>query len=92
MQDNFNTQSSDAMNLLAQAAAYSADCTRGLLVGGVPGKWGIIASYGMHEDLVIEAPTESFLREAVSQKDLIAISEAAGQVPASPSATASMPT
>lgn len=80
MQDNFNTQSSDAMNLLVQAAAYSADCTRGLLVGGVPGKWSIIASYGVQEDLVVEAPTESFLREVVSQKALIAISEAAGQV------------
>ncbi|WP_350648327.1 EAL domain-containing protein [Pseudomonas sp. HY13-MNA-CIBAN-0226] len=80
MQDDFNTQSSDAMNLLVQAAAYSADCTRGLLVGGVPGKWSIIASYGVQEDLVVEAPTESFLREVVSQKALIAISEAAGQV------------
>ncbi|WP_439864686.1 putative bifunctional diguanylate cyclase/phosphodiesterase [Pseudomonas antarctica] len=80
MQDNFNTQSSDAMNLLVQAAAYSADCTRGLLVGGVPGRWAIIASYGVQEDLVVEASTESFLREAVSQKALIAISEAAGQV------------
>lgn len=80
MQDTFNTQSSDAMNLLVQAAAYSADCTRGLLVGGGPGSWAIIASYGVHEDLVVEAPTESFLREAVSQKTLIAISEAAGQV------------
>lgn len=80
MQDNFNTQSSDEMNLLVQAAAYSADCTRGLLVGGVPGKWSIIASYGVQEDLIVEAPTESFLREVVSQKALIAISEAAGQV------------
>ncbi|WP_421560358.1 sensor domain-containing protein [Pseudomonas sivasensis] len=80
MQDTFNTQSSDAMNLLAQAAAHSADCTRGLLVGGLPGKWGIIASYGVHKDIVVEASTESFLREAVSQKGLIAISEAAGQV------------
>ncbi|WP_414704662.1 putative bifunctional diguanylate cyclase/phosphodiesterase [Pseudomonas gregormendelii] len=80
MHDDFNTQSSDAMNLLVQAAAYSADCTRGLLVGGVPGKWSIIASYGVQEDLVVEAPTESFLREVVSQKALIAISEAAGQV------------
>ena len=78
MQYNFNTQSSDAMNLLVQAAAYSADCTRGLLVGGVPGRWAIIASHGVHEDLVVEAPTESFLREAVSQKAMIAISDAAG--------------
>lgn len=80
MQDNFNTQSSDAMNLLVQAATYSADCTRGLLIGGVPGRWSIIASYGVHEDLVVGAPTESYLREAVSQKALVAISEAAGQV------------
>lgn len=80
MHDDFNSQSSNAMNLLVQAAAYSADCTRGLLVGGVPGKWSIIASYGVQEDLVVEAPTESFLREVVSQKALIAISEAAGQV------------
>ena len=80
MQDNFNTQSSDAMNLLVQAATYSADCTRGLLIGGVPGRWSIIASYGVHEDLVVGAPTESYLGEAVSQKALVAISEAAGQV------------
>ncbi|MBC8982351.1 EAL domain-containing protein [Pseudomonas lurida] len=80
MQDNLNPQSSDAMNLLAQSAAYSAGCTRGLLVGGAPGEWAIIARYGVHEDLVVDAPTESFLREAVSRKALIIIDEAAGQV------------
>lgn len=79
MQDDVNTRSRDAMTLLTQAAVHSADCSSGMLVGGVEGHWTIIASYSAQTDLVVDVETESFLREALAHDNLTIISEVAGR-------------
>lgn len=75
-----SVQSPDAMTLLVQAAVHSADCSRGLLLGGVEGKWAIIASHGTSAELAPDKSIEQFLKDAVLQGDLFVITEASGQV------------
>ena len=79
MQDTVYTESRDAMKLLTQAAAHSADCSSAMLLGGAQGQWAIIATYGVHQDLPVDAQAEDFLREALSHENLIIISEVAGR-------------
>ena len=80
MVNDTNTQRTDALSLLVQAAAHSADCTAGLLIGGTQGDWQVIASYGAQPELALEDATEDFLRASISQDDLIVISQVTGQI------------
>ncbi|MGV8916966.1 MAG: putative bifunctional diguanylate cyclase/phosphodiesterase [Pseudomonas sp.] len=80
MIDDVNVHSLEALALLVQAAAHATDCSRGLFVGGLPGEWRVMASFGTQADLKLEPSTERFLDEAVFHFDLAVITEASAQI------------
>ncbi|WP_268800999.1 putative bifunctional diguanylate cyclase/phosphodiesterase [Pseudomonas huanghezhanensis] len=79
MVDVLSIQQPDALALLVQAAAHSADCTRGLLLVAKAGSWQVIARYGSDQGFELDADTEQFLSEAMLHEDLTVMTEASGQ-------------
>jgi hypothetical protein len=57
-----NESRHNALNFLVKAAAHSADCPNGFLVGGTSSNWELLASYGDEPQLLFEASTESWLK------------------------------
>jgi diguanylate cyclase (GGDEF)-like protein/PAS domain S-box-containing protein len=79
MRLEMSTQPANALSLVVQAAAHSADCTSALLISGRPAQWEVSASFGAEVGLPLESSVEPFLRNALSQSDLVVISEVPGQ-------------
>lgn len=69
----------NALNLLAKAAAYSADCPNGFLVGGTEADWNLLASYGGEIPFPINTAIERWLKSSLINQQPIIINDALGQ-------------
>jgi diguanylate cyclase (GGDEF)-like protein/PAS domain S-box-containing protein len=75
----FNNAHKNALDMLLQAAAHSADCTNGLLVRGEAGQWKTVASYAQEQHEALEPSIEEWLITAFSDRDLVILNEVLGQ-------------
>ena len=69
----------NALDLLVKAAAYSADCPNGFLVGGAEANWSLLASYGGEPPLPFDTSTEQWLKSSLTNNQPIIINDALGQ-------------
>jgi diguanylate cyclase (GGDEF)-like protein/PAS domain S-box-containing protein len=74
-----NESRQNALNLLVKAAAHSAECPNGFLVGGTSSSWELLASYGDEPQLVFEASTENWLKLTLSSSQSVIINDASEQ-------------
>ncbi|MCH4810339.1 putative bifunctional diguanylate cyclase/phosphodiesterase [Vreelandella neptunia] len=74
-----NESRQTALNLLVKAAAYSADCPNGFLVGGAEANWNLLASYGGDSQLLFDDSIESWLKLSLTNRQPIIINDALGQ-------------
>ncbi|MEA2117299.1 EAL domain-containing protein [Halovibrio sp. HP20-50] len=69
----------NALNLLVKAAAYSADCPNGFLVGGAEASWNLLASCGGESPLLFDTSIESWVKSSLTNNQPIIINNALGQ-------------
>ncbi|RUR36497.1 sensor domain-containing protein [Vreelandella populi] len=69
----------NALNLLVKAAAYSADCPNGFLIGSVEANWSLLASYGGEPPLPFDTSIEWWLKSNLTDRQPIIINDALGQ-------------
>ncbi|WP_447556294.1 putative bifunctional diguanylate cyclase/phosphodiesterase [Vreelandella sp. EE22] len=74
-----NESRQKALDLLVKAAAYSADCPNGFLVGGAEADWNLLASYGSKPQLSFNTSTEEWLKTSLTSRQPIVINDALGQ-------------
>ncbi|GEN27029.1 GGDEF domain-containing protein [Halovibrio variabilis] len=74
-----NESHQNALNLLVKAAAYSADCPNGFLVGGTETNWNLLASYGEQPPLLFDDSTEKWLKLSLTNRQPTIINDALGQ-------------
>lgn len=74
-----NESRQNALNLLVKAAAYSADCPNGFLIGGAEASWNLLASYGAEPPLLFDTSIESWLTLNLTNHQPIIINDALGQ-------------
>ncbi|MFB9867725.1 putative bifunctional diguanylate cyclase/phosphodiesterase [Vreelandella sulfidaeris] len=75
-----NESRQNALNLLVKAAAYSAGCPNGFLVGGAEASWDLLTSYGGEPPLLFDTSIESWLKSSLISNQPIIINNALGQV------------
>jgi diguanylate cyclase (GGDEF)-like protein/PAS domain S-box-containing protein len=74
-----NESRQNALNLLVKAAAHSAKCPNGFLIGGTSSRWALLASYGDEPQLLFEVSTEDWLKLTLSSSPSVIINNASEQ-------------
>ncbi len=74
-----NESHQNALDLLVKAAAYSADCPNGFLVGGAEGEWSLLASYGREPPIAFDISIEQWLKSSLTLRQPVIIDDALGQ-------------
>ncbi|PRY65827.1 PAS domain S-box-containing protein/diguanylate cyclase (GGDEF)-like protein [Vreelandella songnenensis] len=74
-----NESHQNALDLLVKAAAYSADCPNGFLIGGAEGDWSLLASYGGEPPVAFDTSIERWLQSNLTNSQPVIIDDALGQ-------------
>ncbi|WP_095097431.1 bifunctional diguanylate cyclase/phosphodiesterase [Pseudomonas sp. Irchel 3A5] len=74
-----NNEHKNALDMLLQAAARSADCTNGLLVRRDLDHWEQVARYGAEQPGSFESSIDDWLVAAFTSGDLVILNEVLGQ-------------